>query len=341
MKIISRIILIIFLIFIASIFYWAIYAPKPDVSERIYKTLKEQEKTADLAFKDVTFEEIVAGVKYWQLKAQSAMVNKDSGIATLKTANGTFFKKGQPVLRFKSPAALWDMKKKEILLDKPLGYDIKLERTISALIKTLEKSRFSIFNLPEVYKKEGGYWFQSNNLSWKLEDQKLLCTGGIILNKGDLTGYAQQLEGDVELERILLKGNPKIVIFPNDLSPITVEASVFEVISAQDTIIARGNPKIFWQDSTVKSDTLKYLQGKKVLELTGNVSINYNDIQAWSNNASYFTETREIVLVDNAKALQGTNELSGDKIMLSLLEKKLSVIGRGKVVITKEENETP
>ena len=341
MKIISRIILIIFLLFIASIFYWALYTPKPDVSERIYQTLKEQEKRADLAFKDVTFEEIVAGVKYWQLKAKSAMVNKDTGIASLKTANGTFFKLGRPVLRFKSPAALWDMKKKEILLDKPLGYDIKLEKTISTLVKTLKESRYSIFNLPEVYKKEGGYWFQSNNLSWKFEDEKLLCTGGIILNKGNITGYAQQLEGDVGLERVLLKGKPRIVIFPNDLSPITVEANVFEVISAQDTIIAHGNPKIFWQDSIVQADTLKYLHKENVLQLAGNVSINYKDIQAWGGLASYFTKSRKIILEKNARAIQGANELSGDKIMLSLLDKKLSVMGRGKVVITKEEEQTP
>jgi lipopolysaccharide transport protein LptA len=341
MKIMSRIILIIFLIFIAAIFYWALYTPKPDVSQRIYKTLKEQEQRADITFKEVTFEENVAGVKYWQLKAQSATVNKDSGIATLRTADGTFFKKGRPVLRFKSPAAVWDMKKKEILLDKPLGYDVKLERKISTLIKSLKKSPFSIFNLPAAYKENEGYWFQSNNLSWNVADQKLLCTGGIILNKGDITGYAQQLEGDVGLERVLLKGNPRIVVFPNDSSPITLEAAVFEVISAQDIIIAHGNPRIFWQDSVVKADNLKYLQRENVLELTGNVSINYKDIQAWGSQASYFTKTRTIILEKNARARQGANELSGDKIKLSLLDKKLSVIGKGKVVIIKEETETP
>ena len=81
-------------------------------------------KRADLSFKDVTFEEVVAGIKYWQLKATTAKINKSTEIATLRQANGTFFKKGRAVLCFKSPAAIWDMKNKQIVLDKPLGYDV-------------------------------------------------------------------------------------------------------------------------------------------------------------------------------------------------------------------------
>ena len=236
MKIGSRIALLVFIAFIGGLFYWALFSPKEDVSKRIYKTLQEQEKRADLSFKDVTFEEVVAGVKYWQLKAKSAMVNKSTGIATLKDSRGDFFKKGKPVLRFRSPAALWDMKKKEILLDKPLGYDVKLERKITDLLKTLTKSRFSIFNLPKIYKTGFGYWFQAKNLSWKLADERLLCTGGIVLNKGEVTGYSEKLEGDVALESILLRGDPKLVVTPDNTSPLTLEAEVFEIVSPENVI---------------------------------------------------------------------------------------------------------
>lgn len=337
MKILYRIILIVFITFLFGIFYWALYAPKEDVSERIYKTLSEQEKRADLSFKDVTFEEVVAGVMYWQLKAKSAMVNKSTQIATLKESKGTFFEKGKAVLRFISPAALWDMKKKQILLDKPLGYDISLENKISALLKTLKRTRFSTFNLPRINKKERGYWFQANNLSWELARKKLLCTGGIVLNKGEVTGYSQKLEGDVALEMVFLEGDPRIVISPNGISPISIEAEVFEVASRQDTIFARGKPKIFWEKAIVSANKIKYRQRDEVLELTDNVKIEYNDIQAWGKAATYLTKTGVIILEGDARAQQDTNKLRGEKVSVSLKENKISVLGKGKIIITEEE----
>ncbi|MFC1637457.1 LptA/OstA family protein [Candidatus Margulisiibacteriota bacterium] len=337
MKISTRIILIIFVVFIAGIFLWAIFSPKPQISERIYEALKDQEKRADLAFKDVTFEEIDNGVKYWQLRADNATVNKSSKIATLREAKGTFFKQGRAVLRFRSPAALWDMKEKEILLDKPLGYDVKLDRQISSLLQTLKKSRLSIFNLPKIYKKSLGYWFQANNLSWKLADEKLLCTGGIILNKGEVTGYSQRLEGDVALERIILEGEPRVVIAPLNSSPITLEAKVIEVVSKEDLILARGNPRIRWEEARIFAQKLKYLQAENTLKLYGMVRINYQDIQAWGDSASYLTEDAKIIMTGKARARQGENELSGSEVMVSLKDKKISVMGKGKVVITEEE----
>ncbi len=337
MKLGSRIILIIFVVFIAGIFYWALFSPKEDVSERIYQTLKEQEKRADLSFKDVTFEEVVAGVKYWQLKAETAMVNKSTGIATLKNANGSFFKNGKPVLLFRSPAALWDMKKKEIILDKPLGYDVNLERQISNLIKTLKKPRLSVFNLPKLYKQGLGYWFQANNLSWKLADQKLLCTGGIMLNKGEVTGYSERLEGDVALERIILEGKPRVEVTPAQTSPIILEADTFEIVSVENIIFARGNPRIRWEEAVVSADKLKYLQAEEVLKLTDNVKVSYKDIQAFGRSADYLTEESKIVLEGDARAIQGENQLKGEKVMISLKDKKISVMGKGKVVITEED----
>jgi len=337
MKISTRIILVVFLAFLIGIFYWALFSPKEDVSERIYKTLQEQEKRADLSFKDVSFEEVEAGVKYWQLKARSAMVNKSTGIATLKESTGEFFKKGRSVLRFRSPAALWDMKKKEIFLDKPLGYDVNLERKINDLVAALKRSKYSVFNLPRLYKKDFGYWFQANNLSWKLADQKLICSGGIVLNKGEVTGYSDKLEGDVGLESVILQGDPKLVISPPNMTPVTLEAEVFEIISQENIIYARGNTKIFWEDARITSARLKYLQANEALELEGPVNILYLDIRAWGDSAKYLLADNKIVLTGAARAIQGENKLSGASVNVSLKDRKISVLGKGRVVITEEE----
>lgn len=336
MKIWHRITLITFVLFIASIFYWALYAPKQEISERIYETLKEQEGEADLSFKDVTFEEVVAAVKYWELSAKTAMVNKSTGIATLRNAGGTFFKDGKAVLRFRSPAALWDMKKKEILLDKPLGYDISLEPKIAALIKNNQRSVFSRFTLPRIAQKESGYWFQAKNLSWKLADQKLLCTGGIVLNKGEVTGYSSRLEGDVGFEKVFLEGDPKIIITPPKTSPISLEADVFEVENSKDVILAHGNPIITWEEAKVTADDIKYLQVTETLKLNGSVKIKYKNIRATGNSASYLTSHGRIDIEGDAFAQQGENKLSGQKISVSLKDNKISVMGKGKVIISEE-----
>lgn len=321
------------LIIVFAWFFWALYSPKEDVSQRIYKTLKEQEKRADLAFKKVTFEEVSAGEKFWQLAAETAVVNKDTGIATLQDTDGTFYKKGKAVLRFRSPAALWDMRKKEIYLDKPLGYDALYEKQISSLIRSLRAAQPSVFNLPPEYKKGLGYWFQANNLSWKLADEQLLCTGGILLNKGEITGYAESLKGDVELKKVVLEGSPRVVISPD----VTFEAQAFELNRAQDLFIAHGNPQVTWQDARAASDSARYFQAEKRLRLDGKVKINYKDILAWGDSADYLTRDQKVVLFGNAHAEQGGNKLSSDRILVSLKDQKISLLGKSKVVITEEE----
>ncbi|MBN2057882.1 MAG: hypothetical protein JW782_03695 [Candidatus Saganbacteria bacterium] len=337
MKLSYRIILIVAAVFLIGIFLWAVFSPKQEISERIYETLKEQEKRADLSFKDVVFEEVVAGIRYWQLNAKSAAVNNSTKIATLKTARGTFFKNGKAVLRFRSPAALWDMKEKEILLDDPLGYDVNLDNKINSLVKELKDSRFSIFNLPRLYQKSLGYWFQANNLSWKLSDQKLLCTGGIILNKGEVTGYAQKLQGDVALEKIKLEGKPKLEITPENSATITLEAEVFEVLSTEDLILAYGQPLISWRSAHIWCNKLTYDQRNNQLKLEGNIRIEYGDIRAWGNSADYQTDKAQIILSGRARAEQADNKLTGDKVLVSLNDRTISLLGQGKVVIKEED----
>ena len=337
MKPLRLIIIPAVLIFVAGIFYWALYTPKEDVSQRIYRTLKEQEKRADLSFKNVTFEEVASGEKFWQLEAEAAVVNKSTGIAALQKTRGVFYKKGKPALKFHSPAALWDMKKKEIFLDRPLGYDANYERRISTLVKTLGANPLSIFNLSATYKKGLGYWFQANNLSWRLADEQLFCTGGIILNKGEVTGYAKTLKGDVGFNKIELGGNPRIAVSLPKSLPVTLEALTFEFTSAQDLFVARGNPRVTWQDATIYAETARYFQIKRKLELDRKVIINYRDISAWGDFADYFISEQKIILSGSARAQQGGSKLSGDKIVVSLKDQKISLSGKGKVVITEEK----
>lgn len=338
MKTTSKIIFAVFILFISLIFFWALFIPKEDVSSQIHKTLKEQEKKADVSFKDVIFEEISAGNKYWDLLAQSAMLNKSTQVAALKKAKGTFYKKGKAVLLFRSPAALWKMREKEILLDKPLGYDILLEPKINQLLSKIANPQVSAFFFPLKYSKGTAFWFYANNLSWKLADQKLLCQGSIVLNKGEVAGFCDELESDVAFEKAVMRGNPYIVISPDRSSPISLEAQVFEVLSRQDMILASGAPKVVWESAMITCDNIQYRQDVKLLNLFGKVKIVYNDIVANGQSADYNIQKSWVVLEGNASAVQGANHLTGEKVKVDLKNKKVSVMGKGKVIISGEGN---
>ncbi len=334
MKFGYRLTLIFFLLFIIGIFTWALFSPKQDISEKIHKTIKAQEKIADLAFKDVTFEEVVNGKKYWQLQAKKALVNKSTNLATLKDSEGTFFKNGKPTLLFSSPASLWDMKKKEILLDQPIGYDPSLKNDITKLSQ--RPNNQSIFNLPQLYGKSSGFWFKANNLSWKVDDQKLLCIGNIRLNKGEVTGYCGKLEGDVGFEKVLLEEKPTVVIQQKNNTPTTLEAKIFEIRSKENLILAYGSPQIIWKEAVILAQFIKYNQKERVLNLNGRAKITYKDIVAWGNSANYYIDDDIIEIIGNAQAKQGENRLKGKKIRVDLKDQKISVVGKGKIVISEE-----
>lgn len=318
--------------FLAGVFYWAIFVPKETVSRRIYDTLKKQEKQADLFFKKVSFEEISNGIKYWKLSAATATVNKQGGLATLQNAQGTFFDKGKGALNFRSPAAMWDIKKKEIYLDKPLGYDAGSESKIAKLALKNKDAR-SIFNLTGL----SSYWFQANNLSWKLSDQRLLCTGGILLNKQEVTAYSDVLESDVGLKNVSLSGNPRVLVSTGKSAPITIEARSFEISSPEDLLTAKGNPKVFWNEARIDAEEAFYFQREKKIVFKGKVNLNYSDIQAAGDLASYQIHSQQVLLEGNARAKQGENQLSGKKVLVSLKDKKISLQGKSRVVITEEE----
>lgn len=328
---------IVVIIVVAGIFYWALFIPKEDLSARINRTIKEQENRADLAFNKVTFEESTGGEKFWQLQAETAVVNKSTGIATLQTTVGLFFKNGRPAMKFRSPAALWDMKKKEIYLDKPLGYDASSEEKITALLSSRGAQGASVFSLPKVYRNGLGYWFQARNLSWKVADQLLVCTGGIVLSKGEITGRAEKLTGDVEFKKVLLDGAPRVELAQQQGGPVTIEAAQFELDSAQDLLIARGNPVITWRDARISSLFASYYQPDNKIKLLGNVTITYQDISAWGASADYPTRQELVILSGEARAEQTDSRLSSDRVMVSLKDRKISLLGKSRVVIPAEK----
>jgi len=336
MEIIKRIGFFVFVVFILFLFIWALYLPKKEATQTIKKTLEEQKQRLDLFFQGVTFQEAVGSVKYWEIKAKSSSLNKDTGVVTLKDSQGTFFKSGRPVLKFISPQAVWNMNKKEIHLKDAVGYDVKSEEGVQKFLAEAQKYQTSVFTLPVRYRGAGeGYFFMAKNLSWKLADQKLLCRGGIWLNKGDIFGQGRELTADVGLEKVKLRGDPRIILSNQYLT--TIEAREFQVDSVKDILSAEGGVTLRSSDVKITAARIIFKQRLNLIEIFKAVNITYRDILATGDKALYDMKKEMIDLLHNTRLKRGKNTLTGDKIAVSLKDKTFKISGRTKAVITEEE----
>ncbi|MBI5698978.1 LPS export ABC transporter periplasmic protein LptC [Candidatus Saganbacteria bacterium] len=296
-----------FVLFILFLFVWALYLPKEEIATTISRTLEQQRDRLDLFFQGVTFQESSNGVKYWEIKAKSSSLNNTTGLATLEEATGYFYESGRPALKFISPRAFWQMDQKEIYLENPLGYDVKSEGSIRKFLAEIKDKDVSVFSLPARYRTSGeGTLFKAKRLSWRMTNKKLLCEGGIWLNKGEITGTGDTLQADVGLKKVLLLGHPRVVIM-NEY-PTQIVADEFEVDSPSDTLLARGR-----------------------------VEMQSGQIKVSANKAVYDQRAQTVTLTGNTRIYRQGSWLSGKTIVFSVKEKTFKVQGQTRVVIPEEE----
>jgi LPS export ABC transporter protein LptC len=318
--------------FLLGLIIWALFVPKGDFVEKVKLTLEEQKERADLFFSGVTVAEIVDGKKYWELNARSSELNKTTNITTLKSVKGTFFENEKKALKILSPSAIWYMKGKEIYLSEPIGYDTKFEKSFRGKIKDLRKLKDprAIFNLPTSDStSEAGYWFKAHNLDWKLATKRIICTDGIMLTKGKVIIYSNRLEADVAMERVSLHGSPEAMI-----GNITFEAEIIEINSLDNTLFAEGGIIIKRVNGTITAESALYRQNVNELELTGDVTISYKDLTAWSRSAVYFLDDEVTTLRGDASALRKGNILQGEEVRIDFGNNKVTVKGKTKVKIS-------
>ena len=319
-------------------FVWALL-PKDNFSDKISEKLNKEKEKADVVFKDATLAEVYDGIKYWELIAKNALINKSIGKADLFIVDGLFFDKGNPTIKFLAPSAIWKINKNEIFLSNPIGYDIKYEKTIKdelAKVKDIAKLR-SVFHLPtRIGEKYEGYWFSAKNLNWKLSTKRLICSGAISLTKGNIVINAEKLEADVGMENVLLTGNPSGEIF-TDSKKVNIVADTFFVDSYRDVITADQNVVITRNGTKINTTKAVYDQKQALAELFGDVLLTDGKIKAYSKNASYDTNNNKITLIEKAKAIRDGNAVFGDKITVLLGQNKVIIQGRTKATIKEKE----
>jgi lipopolysaccharide transport protein LptA len=323
---------------VIGFFVWALL-PKDNFSEKVSEKLKMDKQKADVVFKDATLSEVYDGIKYWELIAKTAVINQSLGVANLSAVDGLFFDRGRPTIKFLAPSAVWQINKNEILLNDPIGYDVKFEKFIKdALAKAKDLSNLrSVFHLPEkVGKKYEGFWFSAKNLNWKLSTKKLICSGAISLTKGDVIIDSEKLDADVGLEKVLLTGHPSGNLF-TDSRKINITADKFMVDSYQDMITADQNVIIKRNGSKIAATKAVYDQKQGLFKLYGGVSLTDGKITAYSKTASYDTKSNKIILTEGAKAKRDENEVFGDKMSILLGQNRVIIEGRTKARIKETE----
>ncbi|OGC04217.1 hypothetical protein A2276_06395 [candidate division WOR-1 bacterium RIFOXYA12_FULL_43_27] len=301
MELLKKISFFVFTIFIFVLFAWALFIPKEEITKKITEAAKKQNTISDLSFRGVTVQEVVEGIKYWEIKAKTSELNQGSNLAILREAEGTFFEKGSPTLKFISPEIVWKIDKKEIEIKSPFGFDPGSEAKVRSILKDPQKN---IFFLPAANGK--GSYFRAEKLDWKLKDKKISCDGNIWIKRGKIIGKAENLKSDVTLSKVLLGGNPFIMTSSDN--PATIEAMFFEVDNKNDLIVARGD-----------------------------VTITSNDRKATGELGTYHIKKDTISLSGNTRLEEKGNSLTGEKIVYLVKKNSFTISGKSRAVISEEK----
>ncbi len=131
-------------------------------------------------------------------------------------------------------------------------------------------------------------------------------------------------------------------------APIYIEADNMSSVEKSNSVLFKGNVDARQGDVHIRSDemtvhyTMKDKDGKKSDSATqqvekliclGNVEITRAEWLGTSHKMDYFAKKREVILSGNAKAYQGQNMVSGEKIKYYIDEGRSEVVGGTKTIM--------
>jgi len=139
-------------------------------------------------------------------------------------------------------------------------------------------------------------------------------------------------------------------------NPIYVEADQMSSTAESNTVLFNGNVDAKQGDLRIRSDEMTVYyddpetpEESKVPDTTqrieklvcvGNVEITREDWLGTSEHMTYLADSRQVVLTGNAKAWQGQNMVTGEKIIYYMDEGRSEVIGGAAVTAGGDDKET-
>jgi len=294
-------------LFIVWIFFWAVFIPKESLNQRVSREMEHQKRKIDLFMKGVTFSEIIDGRKYWEIKAVTSQINKDSGIALLSDINGYFFRNGKPSIKFIAPSVEWDMKKKEIVINSPKGQD-------------------------------NNYKFAVPDLRWSMDRKKVWTDGDVTLSSAGGSINGRGLLGDIELSKMTIMGSPKAA-FASKGRKIDITADAFEIYGAAGDLSAIGNAKAMMGELLVSAESIRFFKAKEDVLAAGGVDVSFKDIKARADFARFNLKGNVVMLSGNAKASRYGSQMAGGKLKIDMRNNKILLEGKTEVFVEEEDLE--
>jgi lipopolysaccharide export system protein LptA len=166
-------------------------------------------------------------------------------------------------------------------------------------------------------------------LLWRVQmnffSRTLLMTGGCLVCCLFLLGRVPVYAGDapihIEANRMSSTEKTNSVVFTGDVDArqgdVRIRSDEMTVYYAQATD----------KDKKNSTGTKSATQQVEKLICTGKVEISRGEWLGTAKKMTYLSKERQVILTDNAKAWQGKNMVSGDKIIYYLDEGRSEVVG--------------
>lgn len=141
-----------------------------------------------------------------------------------------------------------------------------------------------------------------------------------LLITGPLPVLAEDAPIHIEANKMTSTEKTNSVVFTGD-----VDAKQGDVRIRSDEMTVYYTPK---SKEKSKQSEKKVSQQVEKLICVGNVEITRGEWLGTSKKMIYLSKERQVILTDNAKAWQGQNRVSGDKIIYYLDEGRSEVVGK-------------
>ena len=292
-------------VFVLWIFYWAAFVPKESLSGRINRELKKQSSKLDLFMKGVVFSEIVDGKKYWEIKAVTSQINKDTGKALLNDIRGVFFTDGKPYINFTAPLVTWEMRQQQIKIDSPKGSD-------------------------------GSYEFTMPDLTWSLSRDRFWTDGPVMLKNRHGFIKGRGLEGIPGKSGMTIKGQPTAV-FSKGNKKLILGADSFGIDGTKGNIFAAGNCNASVDALSVISRNMEYYTIKSEVSAQGDVKLEYRDITASADEALLSLAGNTVILSGNARASRQGSKMSAGRLKIDMKNNRIIMEERTEVFVEEED----
>jgi len=126
----------------------------------------------------------------------------------------------------------------------------------------------------------------------------------------------------------------------NSNAPVDFSAASMELQDRADRVVLSGGVTAMQAGLTLKANrvTAAYSGNNGVdvnrLDATGGVTITKNDLRATSNSAIYDLDSSLITLIGNVDLVQGSNRLTGGRLVIDLNSGRSAINGGGAPSVT-------